>query len=120
MHADEAGFLQKVLENPEDDTNRLVYADWLDERDDHESKPKAQFLRLTARMLDSNRPKGDDKQLQKLAAELDPGWLAVVSRLRVESCGAKRSASDLWERYRRQFDFVCDKRWDEMTLTEDA
>src|SRR5262249_55510447 len=116
---DEAGFLRTLLANPADDTTRLVYADWLDEHDDAPSKAQAQFLRLTARMLDPKRPKGDDTQLRKLVAGLDTDWLAVVSRLKVESCGAKRTASELWERYRRQFDFVCEKRWDEMTATDD-
>jgi uncharacterized protein (TIGR02996 family) len=30
MHHDEA-FLQAIIENPDDDTPRLVYADYLDE-----------------------------------------------------------------------------------------
>src|SRR5262245_41656475 len=113
MH-DEDDFLHKLLENPADDTTRLVYADWLDERDDTESKAKALFLRLTVRLREPERL----KDLQPLPATLPTGWLAVVSRLKVESCGAKRAASDLWERYRWQFDFVCDKRWDELSVTE--
>ena len=57
MH-DEADFLHKLLENPADDTARLVYADWLDERGDEESKTKAQFLRLTVRPLRADRAAG--------------------------------------------------------------
>lgn len=122
MH-DEDDFLRKLLENPADDTVRLVYADWLDERDDAESKSKAEFLRLTVHLTGSiqrvgwRRPR--ENELRQLAAQLPTDWLAVVSRLKVESCGAKRAASELWERYRRQFDFVCDKHWDEMVVTSD-
>src|SRR5262245_9017731 len=120
MH-DDTDFLRKLLENPADDTVRLVYADWLDERDDEESKMKAQFLRLTARLLEPDGPENsyDErlKEMQPLAAKVPTGWLAVVSRLSVESCGAKRAVNELWDRYRMQFDFVCDKRWDEMTPT---
>ena len=116
MH-DEDDFLRKLLENPADDTARLVYADWLDERDDTESRAKALFLRLTARMHDPNRPKGDDAELQKLAAKLDTDWLAVVSRLKVENCGALRADSEAARRVRDLFELVCDQNWDEMTPT---
>jgi len=122
MH-DEDDFLRKLLENPADDTTRLVYADWLDERDDTESHAKALFLRLTVQLLEPNRSEKwrEDwrKNLQPLAATLPTNWLAVVSRLKVEICGTKRAASEFWERYRRQFDFVCDRRWDELTVTDD-
>jgi uncharacterized protein (TIGR02996 family) len=36
-------FLQAILERPEDDVPRLVYADWLDENGDSE---RAEFIRL--------------------------------------------------------------------------
>jgi uncharacterized protein (TIGR02996 family) len=117
MH-DEDDFLQKLLENPADDTTRLVYADWLDERDDAESKTKAQFLRLTAQLPASKGESRITRKLQRLAAGLDTNWLAVVSRLKIEYCGSKRVEDELW-RYHPQFNFVCDKRWDELTVTED-
>jgi uncharacterized protein (TIGR02996 family) len=41
MNHDEA-FLQAIIENPDDDTPRLVYADYLDERGD----PRAEFIRV--------------------------------------------------------------------------
>ena len=127
MH-DEDDFLCKLLENSADDTVRLVYADWLDERDDTESKTKALFLRLTVRLREPNRRAGwrkaRRKEMRPLAATLPTDWLAVVSRLQVEGCAAQSA------KYREQhpgdflgikalFEFVCDKRWDEMTPTED-
>src|SRR5262249_9492807 len=39
----EDGFLQAVTESPEDDTPRLVYADWLD---DHGQADRAEVIRL--------------------------------------------------------------------------
>jgi uncharacterized protein (TIGR02996 family) len=42
MSHDEA-FLQAILESPEDDTPRLVYADWLDE---HGRPEQAEFIRI--------------------------------------------------------------------------
>lgn len=43
----EAAFLEALRANPADDTARLVYADWLDDRDQHE---KAEYLRLVSRL----------------------------------------------------------------------
>jgi len=117
MH-DEDDFLRKLLENPADDTARLVYADWLDEQGDDASVVKAQFLRLTAPMLAPDRPKDDTKGLQQLAAKLDTNWLAVVSRLKVEICARKPDKQAGRNPMRLLFDVVCDKRWDEMTPTE--
>lgn len=34
--------LQAILDNPEDDALRLVYADWLEERGD----PRGEFIRV--------------------------------------------------------------------------
>lgn len=41
MH-DEQAFLQAMQENPEDNTLRLVFADWLEERGD----PRGELIRL--------------------------------------------------------------------------
>jgi uncharacterized protein (TIGR02996 family) len=115
-HEDE--FLKKILEDPADDTTRLVYADWLDEQGDPLSSAKAQFLRLTARMRLPKRPNGDRAKLQKLAAKLDTDWLAVVSRLKVERCGSRRGERSV-DAVRGLFSLVCEQSWDAMTPTED-
>jgi uncharacterized protein (TIGR02996 family) len=39
-------FLQAILNDPEDDTVRLIYADWLEERGD----PRGEFIRLQCRL----------------------------------------------------------------------
>src|SRR5262249_1393667 len=45
---DEAAFLRSILDDPDDEANRLVYADWLEERGD----PRAELIRL---QLDTDR-----------------------------------------------------------------
>jgi uncharacterized protein (TIGR02996 family) len=40
--SDEQSFLQAILANPDDDTLRLIYADWLEERGD----PRGEFIRV--------------------------------------------------------------------------
>jgi uncharacterized protein (TIGR02996 family) len=42
-YSTEAAFLQAILEQPDDDTPRLVYADWLEE---HGQGERAEFIRL--------------------------------------------------------------------------
>jgi uncharacterized protein (TIGR02996 family) len=125
---DENDFLRKLLENPADDTVRLVYADWLDERGNAESKTKAKFLRLTARLLEPNHPtrwhKARRKEMQPLAAKLSTDWLALVSRLKLEGCKPKSlesgfRGSEPTRSVTYLFEFVCDKRWDELAPTHD-
>jgi uncharacterized protein (TIGR02996 family) len=101
MH-DEAGFLSAIRQTPADDIARLVYADWLDEQDDLICKQKSDFIRLELRM--ANEASDDYTalavRLQILAAQLDPDWLVLVSRPRVEGCEllADRECPTLWSR----------------------
>ena len=66
MNEDEA-FTRAVVDNPGDNTVRLVYADWLDERDD----PRGSYLRTLVT--------GDFVHARELALRLDPVWVARVS-----------------------------------------
>ena len=47
MTPDEVAFLQVIRDNPADEATRLVYADWLAERDDS----RAEFARLSGEFL---------------------------------------------------------------------
>ena len=55
-HPEQAGFIASIVAQPEGDTARLVYADWLDE---HGQPERAEFIRvqceLTRRMEESAR-----------------------------------------------------------------
>jgi uncharacterized protein (TIGR02996 family) len=42
--SEDAAFIDAVRERPEDETARLFYADWLDDRSD----PRAEYLRAEA------------------------------------------------------------------------
>lgn len=80
MNEDEA-FIRAIVDSPGDDTPRLVYADWLDDRAD----PRGPYLRaehewakkLTATAL---------KKVHKLAKPLDAVWAARVSRPPIGVC----------------------------------
>lgn len=79
------GFLSAVLANPADETLRLVYADWLDERDD----PRGQFLRTQGRWNGDWGPDEDTdvlrSRLDDLYAVIDPGWRALMNTFGVKS-----------------------------------
>ncbi len=85
MTPDDDAFLRTIVDSPGHDLPRLVYADWLDDRDD----PRGPFLRAEVEWAqswkDGQRP-GDATELRELAAGLDPLWVARVSRPPVGVC----------------------------------
>jgi uncharacterized protein (TIGR02996 family) len=80
MTPEDLGFLQAILSHPDDDTNRLVYADWLEERGDG----RAAFLRTEVRLAATDP--GDpayvalEAELRALIPALDAAWLAAVGK----------------------------------------
>jgi uncharacterized protein (TIGR02996 family) len=76
---DEA-FIIAIRENPRDDTTRLVYADWLDERGD----PRGEWIRIEVQLkhlVADGRLYGPLKARQRCLesdAEIAPAWLKVV------------------------------------------
>jgi uncharacterized protein (TIGR02996 family) len=85
MSEDEA-FIRAVVDNPGDDLPRLVYADWLDDRDD----PRGAYLREELAVVNELRSR-DELSLpidncEELAAGLGPVWVARVSRPPVGVC----------------------------------
>src|SRR5262249_54891555 len=120
----DANFLDRLLVEPSDHATRLVYADWLEEQGDDESNAKAQFLRLTAELSGPDakkRNKSRRHRLQQLAAGLDTGWLAVVSRLDIENCHPKRSAAAREVRASSmplKFKFQCPREWAALHSTD--
>ncbi|HEY7426081.1 MAG TPA: TIGR02996 domain-containing protein [Gemmataceae bacterium] len=74
-------FLQAILANPEDDTPRLVYADWLDERGD----PRGEFIRVQCQMAilsadDERRPPLEQQERRLLERHQDE-WLGPLRHL---------------------------------------
>jgi uncharacterized protein (TIGR02996 family) len=76
---DDEAFIRAIVDSPGDDTPRLVYADWLDDRDD----PRGAYLRAEREWArpwrEVQRPE-DSPKSRDLAAGLDPVWMARVSR----------------------------------------
>jgi uncharacterized protein (TIGR02996 family) len=71
MSPDETAFLGAIGNDPANETARLVYADWLADRDD----PRAAFARLSAEFLRCVRGMADSRR------EFPAEWLDVVDPL---------------------------------------
>lgn len=104
MCDDERAFLQGIIEHPEDEAIRLIYADWLEE---HQRDAQAEWLRWESK-LQSQIQSGADTQetiqeIQTRNRHINPYWLSLVSRGRIEHC--------------RRFDGSCPNVWQKIPLT---
>jgi uncharacterized protein (TIGR02996 family) len=66
MSADREGLLQAILDNPDDDTPRLVYADWLEDNGDAE---QARFIRTQIEL--ARLPEYDPQRIRRWYEERD-------------------------------------------------
>ena len=120
----ERAFLDTILADPGDNDARLIYADWLEENGDADSVAKAEFLRVSVQAANASLKKREykrlEKRLQSLAASLDTDWLAVVSRLAIESCQGKQiEAQSRGGTRLLVFSYLCDRRWEDLAATDD-
>jgi uncharacterized protein (TIGR02996 family) len=80
MNHDDA-FLASIMESPEDDTPRLIYADWLEERGD----ARGEFVRLVCKLARRGKKTARRDGLEVRARELLAGqkdvWTAALVRL---------------------------------------
>ncbi|MCE9560794.1 MAG: SMI1/KNR4 family protein [Planctomycetes bacterium] len=95
--SDEAAFLAALATAPNDNTARLVYADWLDEHD----RPGGELLRTECEL--ATLPLGDTQwhevfaKLRKTCEGFPEGWCAAVSR-HMGQAGLTASAQNAWAR----------------------
>jgi uncharacterized protein (TIGR02996 family) len=83
--ADQEHLFRAVLDNPDEDTPRLMYADWLEEHDD---PARAEFVRVQCRLADRMRREAvpttdpDVKREFQLKTQLGERWLAEMPAVR--------------------------------------
>jgi uncharacterized protein (TIGR02996 family) len=88
MEGMEGAFRRDVCEHPDDDTSRLVYADWLDERGNPGDTERAEFIR--AQCAAARLPQGDPRRraLETRANQLLPAqeqrWQQELREVGVE------------------------------------
>ncbi len=102
--ATEHSLLQAIANR--DETIRIVYADWLEQRGDH---VRAEFLRVQDELLElaPGDPElaGHASRLGALAARIDVAWRIRVASPPVERCGLA-------------FDFQCPMEWSMLQATD--
>jgi uncharacterized protein (TIGR02996 family) len=93
---EEAAFLASIQATPTDNTPRLIYADWLEERGDR----RGEFLRVECALVAPPAGEPHDAQFRArylaLWLSADPEWLRTVDRL-----SARLLPTDAWEEYSR-------------------
>src|SRR5262245_64243242 len=86
-------FLQAVVENPDDDAPRLMYADWLEERGD----PRGEFIRVQvalARSAEDDERRPEWTAREKVLLDLYKSeWTAPLRGLAV-ACWFRRGFVD--------------------------
>src|SRR6187399_705447 len=76
MPSSGASLLQAVLDSPEEDGPRLVYADWLNERGD----PRGEFILLQCELARSATPSGRRDEVKLRVDELYAGHVGEWTR----------------------------------------
>jgi uncharacterized protein (TIGR02996 family) len=86
--AEDAGFLKAILDNPDDDAVRLVYADWLEEQGNPDRAEfirlqinfaKSWFTRFTGMSVQEVRPDPDSKRMDKLERKFNKQWTKEIT-----------------------------------------
>lgn len=107
VDADEWAFLDEIQIRPDDETARLIYADWLESRGD----PRADYLRIEL-WLPRLEKGGEDyldaqRRLRDLGGRINPAWIAHVARAPIENC----------ERQKPRFKLRCPQKWEQLRPT---
>src|SRR5947208_282914 len=90
---EEDAFIAAIVAEPRDDTSRLVFADWLDDRGGPGDAARAEFIRLTVsrpemtywlsdRAPDGSMPSPDSDRASELCRDNWQGWTEQL-RLRL-------------------------------------
>ena len=100
-------FLREIRFSPDDEDQRAVYADWLEERGD----PRAEFLRVD-RELAQTAPDQPDRRTELierrtvLKRQIDLRWIAYISDAPIEKCTI-------------EFSYLCPMRWESLRVLDD-
>src|SRR5947209_8653258 len=75
-------FMRAICDSPEDDTPRLVFADWLDEHGDQNDRTRAAFIRVqceVARLAtDNDQCKALTARARELQGRFSERWLGEL------------------------------------------
>ncbi len=80
MSVDQA-FLDDIIEHPDDDTPRLIFADWLDDQGDPASAARAELIRVQCRLAANpgmTGARGLFQRQQAILAEYEEQWVRDI------------------------------------------
>jgi uncharacterized protein (TIGR02996 family) len=77
---EEQVFLDEIARKPKDNTPRLVYADWLEDRGDARAEYLRAEMALAALPLRSRQAAAATRRLMAARGKIDPGWLARLEQ----------------------------------------
>jgi uncharacterized protein (TIGR02996 family) len=118
---EERAFVRAIADNPDDETTRLVYADWLDERGD----PRGSILRLEAAAVKLH---ADHPGFASAQAELEGAWHRVEAAVPEavawyrDVIAARKARVEICGRNDRRplavaFTYRCPNRWESLRPT---
>ena len=106
----EEAFVRDIVASPEDESAKLIYADWLEDQGTGQGRARAEYLRTLAELsaLPRRSPKRDGLRgrLARLRVEAGAGWVSALARVPVENCPVR-------------FAFRCPRKWEKLMPTED-
>lgn len=79
QYEDDIAFQRAILANPSDTTLKLVYADWLQERDD----PRAEFVRLQVQLYTTKTTAAAVEAagwFLLMGSRPDPDWVGLIRK----------------------------------------
>jgi uncharacterized protein (TIGR02996 family) len=85
--SDRDALLAAITANPDEDTPRLVYADWLEE---HDQAKRAEFIRLQCQLAHLSRKSTEGKPLAKREKELQSQLFGHLDGIGFESVSFRR------------------------------
>lgn len=89
MSTEETAFIQAVLADPNNDSPRLLYADWLDEQADAAASARAEFIRIQCLLAQdrTRHPRLDKyrRRERELLRTYQAAWVAQVVRTEYSS-----------------------------------
>jgi uncharacterized protein (TIGR02996 family) len=81
------GFLRDICEHPDDDTPRLVYADWLEEQGDPVGAARAEFIHLQIELArktpEPSRRREQSFRVRELLDQHRENWLEPLARFQL-------------------------------------
>lgn len=93
ISAEELALLRGIIDSPDDPLRLLIYADWLDDRDD----PRGEWLRLQIVKEGGTATSSMLERIEIIRTHLDPDWTALFDSTDKYTVSIPSSQSSAWD-----------------------